>query len=212
MFCYYAATVFFGPDKMADFLASNDGNPWGGMANQVLPGIGSLLVLFAILNSCLANANAGANASTRSIFSLGRSRLIPGASPRSIRPTGPRSTPSISRRSSGSSSPSGSACASATLPGHARPVEHLLRVGYAIGLSFAGCTWRSTSPRSATTGASSVAEFNWFKHLVVPIIGFIPMIPAFFGVLGGVTIPIIDLSSVARCAVLATSRRWSGSG
>ena len=32
------------------------------MAEQVLPGIGSLLVTFAIINSSLANANAGANA------------------------------------------------------------------------------------------------------------------------------------------------------
>ena len=79
VFCYYAATVYFGPDKMADFIASNDGNPWGGMAEQVLPGIGSLLVTFAILNSCLANANSGANASTRSVFALGRSRLLPAA-------------------------------------------------------------------------------------------------------------------------------------
>ena len=80
IFCYYAATVFFGPDKMqADFLGFNDGNPWGGMAEQVLPGIGGLLVTFAILNSSLANANAGANASTRVIFSLGRAGLLPRA-------------------------------------------------------------------------------------------------------------------------------------
>ncbi len=38
------------------------------------------------------------------------------------------------------------------------------------------------------------AEFNWFKHLIVPIIGFIAMIPAFFGALGGVTLPILDLT------------------
>ena len=73
VFCYYAATVFFGPDRMqAEFLGFNEGNPWGGMANEVLPGIGSLLVAFAIVNSCLANSNAGSIASTRSIFSLGR--------------------------------------------------------------------------------------------------------------------------------------------
>ena len=36
-------------------------------------------------------------------------------------------------------------------------------------------------------------EFNWFKHLVVPVVGFILMIPAFFGALGGVTLPILDL-------------------
>ena len=49
------------------------------MANEVLPGIGRLLVTFAILNSSLANANAGANASTRAIFALGRARLLPAA-------------------------------------------------------------------------------------------------------------------------------------
>ena len=36
-----------------------------------------MLVIFAILNSSLANANAGANASTRVIFALGRARLLP---------------------------------------------------------------------------------------------------------------------------------------
>ena len=52
VFCYYAATVYFGPDRMAsEFLGFNDADPWGGMANEVLPGIGSLLVTFAILNS-----------------------------------------------------------------------------------------------------------------------------------------------------------------
>ena len=79
IFCYYAATVYFGPDRMqADFLGFADANPWGGMAEEVLPGIGGLLVTFAIINSSLANANAGAIASTRSIFSLGRGRLLPG--------------------------------------------------------------------------------------------------------------------------------------
>ena len=68
--------MYFGPDKMqADFYGFNNGDPWGAMANEVLPGIGGLLVIFAIINSSLANANAGANASTRSIFSLGRVRL-----------------------------------------------------------------------------------------------------------------------------------------
>ena len=41
---------------------------------------------FAIVNSCLANSNAGAIASTRSIFSLGRPRLLPQALA-SIHPT-----------------------------------------------------------------------------------------------------------------------------
>ena len=43
VFNYYAATVFFGPDKMTEFYTFNDGDPWGCMAEQVLPGIGGLL-------------------------------------------------------------------------------------------------------------------------------------------------------------------------
>ena len=44
--------------------------------DEVLP-IGGLLIVFAILNSCLANANAGATAATRSLFAMGRATLIP---------------------------------------------------------------------------------------------------------------------------------------
>jgi amino acid transporter len=76
VFCWYAATVFFGPDKMTDFYTFNNGDPWGFMADAVLP-IGGLLVVLAILNSCLANANAGATAATRSLFAMGRATLLP---------------------------------------------------------------------------------------------------------------------------------------
>ena len=36
VFNMYAATVYFGPDNMTDFLAANDGDPWGGMATEVM--------------------------------------------------------------------------------------------------------------------------------------------------------------------------------
>jgi len=76
VFNYYAATVYFGPDKMTDFYTFNNGDPWGFMADKVLP-IGGLLVVLAILNSSLANANSGATAATRSLFAMGRATLIP---------------------------------------------------------------------------------------------------------------------------------------
>ena len=97
VFNYYAATVFFGPDEMTGFYTSHDGDPWGFMAEEVLPGIGGLLVVFAILNSSLANANAGATAATRSLFAMGRAALLPrffaAVHPRPA----PRSTRSTSR-------------------------------------------------------------------------------------------------------------------
>lgn len=194
VFCYYAATVYFGPDNMADFIGASEGNPWGGMAEEVLPGIGSLLVLFAILNSCLANANSGANASTRSVFSLGRARLIPGAFG-NVHPTHRTPTTAIHFQAIigiviavglslflGNQYPA--------VPG---PLNTYFTIGYAIGLSFAGMYMAVNIATIGYFWREQRAEFNWLKHLIVPVIGFILMIPAFLGVLGGVTIPILNL-------------------
>ena len=110
VFNYYAATVFFGPDRMTEFYTFNDGDPWGFMAEEVLPGIGGLLVVFAILNSSLANANAGANRGDADHCSpWAASGSCPAGSRRSTRRTGRRSMRCISRRSARSSSPSSSA-------------------------------------------------------------------------------------------------------
>ncbi len=72
----YAAVVTFGPDKFKDFAGYNNGVPWDGLAK----GVGTifwLLVLFAIINSTIANANAGANVFTRTAFAFGRAGVFP---------------------------------------------------------------------------------------------------------------------------------------
>jgi len=74
----YAATVFFGPEKFAEFPASGDGNPWDALARTAW-GAGWVLVFLAIANSAIANANASANAATRTWFAMGRIRLLPRA-------------------------------------------------------------------------------------------------------------------------------------
>ena len=194
VFCYYAATVFFGPDKMGDFIASNDSNPWGGMAEQVLPGIGRYLVTIAIINSCLANANAGANASTRSLFALGRSRLIPAAFG-AVHPTHRTPTAAVHLQAIvgiiiavGLSLYLGNA-----YPGVPGPLNTYFAIGYAIGLSFAGMYMAVNLATIGYYWREHRDEFNWLKHLIIPVIGFILMIPAFLGVLGGVTVPILNL-------------------
>ena len=68
----------------------------------------------------------------------------------------------------------------------------------AVNLAAIGYYWRERRD-----------EFNWFKHLIVPVIGFILMIPAFLGVLGGVTIPILDLELARSASRTRSSRRWS---
>jgi amino acid transporter len=78
----YAATVYFGPSRMADpehgFLTLNGGDPWTGMAFQVWAPLG-VLVILAVANSAIANANAGANAATRVGYALARIGLLPSA-------------------------------------------------------------------------------------------------------------------------------------
>ena len=38
-----------------------------------------------------------------------------------------------------------------------------------------------------------IENFRGFKHLVIPILGILLLIPAFLGVLGGLTIPLFDI-------------------
>jgi amino acid transporter len=72
----YAATVFIGPQRMTEFLTFGDGNPWDFMAREVW-GVGWVLVFLAIVNSAIANSNAGANAASRTWYAMGRIRILP---------------------------------------------------------------------------------------------------------------------------------------
>jgi amino acid transporter len=67
----YGATVFFGPERMGEF-----GNGWVDLGRAVW-GVGWILVVLAMINSAIANANAGSNAATRTLFAMGRIRLLP---------------------------------------------------------------------------------------------------------------------------------------
>jgi amino acid transporter len=192
IFNYYAATVYFGPDNMSGFLTAHEGDPWGGMANEVLPGIGSLLITFAILNSSLANANAGANASTRAIFSLGRARLLPAALA-DVHPT--YKTPVNAVHVQGVL-----AIVLAVVLGLlfgrydlGGPLTTYIFIGYIIALLFAGMYIALNIAAMGYYLGERRAEFNVIKHVVVPIIGVILLIPAFLGVVGGVTIPILNV-------------------
>jgi amino acid transporter len=197
LFCYYAATVFFGPDKMAkDFLTFNNSDPWGGMADQVLPGIGALLVTFAILNSSLANANAGANASTRAIFALGRSRILPEALA-AVHPT--YRTPVNAVHLQGVlgillAIGLGILFKDVSTGG---PLTTYIFIGYAIVLLFAGMYVAVNLASIGYYLGEGRAEFNVIKHVIVPILGVILLIPAFLNTLGGLTIPILNIPVAA---------------
>ena len=195
IFNMYAATVYFGPERMKDeFLGFNNGDPWSGMANEVLPGIGGLLVIFAILNSSLANASAGANASTRVLFALGRVRLLPrwfAALHETYR------TPMNAVHFQGILGIGLAVVLGLVFQSQGRPLGGPLTtyvwIGYALGLLFAAMYVAVNLAVIGFYYRERRGEFSPIKHLVVPILGILLLIPAFLGVLGGLTIPLFDI-------------------
>jgi amino acid transporter len=193
VFNYYAATVFFGPDRMTEFYSFNEGDPWGFMAEEVLPGIGGLLIVFAILNSSLANANAGATAATRSLFAMGRASLAPrffaAIHPETRAPVNAVHFQAVT------------ALIIAVVLGFvlgADPYPFGLNVyvflGTMLGLIFAGIYILVNIACIGYFMRERRDEFNPLKHVLIPILGVIAMIPALLAVIGGVTIPIIDVT------------------
>ncbi|MBO0869638.1 MAG: APC family permease [Micromonosporaceae bacterium] len=75
IFTTYAVDVAFGPDKFATFTSSGAGS-WEGLAES-LYGIFWLFVFLAIVNSTIANANAGVNVGSRTAFAMGRIGAFP---------------------------------------------------------------------------------------------------------------------------------------
>jgi amino acid transporter len=74
VFCSYAGVIGWGPAQISQYPGNAD--PWGTMAQRVW-GPFSFIVILAILNSALANANAGVNAASRMMYAMGRARILP---------------------------------------------------------------------------------------------------------------------------------------
>jgi amino acid transporter len=74
VFCSYAGVVGWGINNLSTY--SSNPNPWGTMATKVW-GEFAFIAIFAILNSALANSNAGVNAATRVLYAMGRSKTLP---------------------------------------------------------------------------------------------------------------------------------------
>jgi amino acid transporter len=71
----YAIDVAFGPDKFATFGVAGAAS-WQGVARD-LYGLFWVLVFLAVVNSTIANANAGVNVSTRTAYAMGRIGAFP---------------------------------------------------------------------------------------------------------------------------------------
>ena len=77
VFTTYAIDVGFGPGKFASFTTGTGAASWEGVARS-LYGLFWVLVFFAIINSTLANSNAGVNVASRTAFAMGTGPSVPG--------------------------------------------------------------------------------------------------------------------------------------
>ena len=164
------------------------------------PGIGGLLVVFAILNSSLANANAGATAATRSLFAMGRAGLLPrffaAIHPETRAPVNAVHFQAVTAiiiavalglvlANDPFETPEGA--------GSFGGLNVYVFLGTMLGLIFAGIYMLVNLACIGYFWRERRDEFNVIKHLLVPILGVIAMIPALLAVIGGLTIPILDI-------------------
>lgn len=75
IFTTYAVDVAFGPGKFATFTGAGAAS-WEGLARS-LYGLFWFFVFLAIVNSTIANANAGINVSSRTAYAMGRIGAFP---------------------------------------------------------------------------------------------------------------------------------------
>jgi amino acid transporter len=76
VFTTYAVDVAFGPFQFHHFTTGTGAASWEGMARS-LYGAFWFFVFLAIVNSTIANANAGVNVSTRTSYAMGRINAFP---------------------------------------------------------------------------------------------------------------------------------------
>ena len=178
IFTTYAVDVAFGPDKFSGFMGAGK-DSWQGIA-QASYGLFWLFVFLAIINSCIANANAGANVSTRTAFALGRIRLLPHAL-HTLHPT--HRSPYV-------------AVVAQFVIGLAvtlglgfkyDPVTAFLLVATIIVLVVVGVYILCNIACFGYYLRKRREDFNVFLHLIVPLLGIVAFVPALFTA-GGVKI------------------------
>ena len=76
VFTTYAVDVAYGPNQFHNFTTGTGAASWEGMARS-LYGVFWFFVFLAIVNSTIANANAGVNVSTRTAYAMGRIGAFP---------------------------------------------------------------------------------------------------------------------------------------
>jgi amino acid transporter len=186
----YAADVYFGPDKFAEFTASGGGDPWQGLARAVWGG-GWVLVFLAVVNSAIANANAGANATTRTWYSLGRIRLLPSAFANLDPATRTPRVAVLVQFVFGLAAALILGAVYEPLPAFSLMatilVPSVILIYIAVNLACIGFYSRHAR-----------AERSWFLHVLLPILGVLAFLPALLTALGVHNVLGLELSFISQ--------------
>ena len=169
VFTTYAVDVAYGPKGFTAFASQTGNASWVGLARS-LYGFFWFFVFLAIVNSTIANANAGVNVSTRTAYAMGRIGAFP------------RFLAAVSQRHRS--------------PVNSVLVAFVITVAVTLGL---GLKYNPTVAFAmvgtglvivivaiyivmcaACTGffARRRSGFNWLSHLVIPVLGIAAFVPA----------------------------------
>ena len=173
VFTTYAVDVAFGPKGFSAFAAETGNATWEGLARS-LYGLFWFFVFLAIVNSTIANANAGVNVSSRTAYAMGRI----GAFPRMLAQVHPR------HRSPVTAIIVGFVVTVAVTLGLGLgygPTEAFFMIGTGLVIILAAIYILMNAACIGYFGRSSTRgtrRFNPLLHVVIPVLGIITFVPA----------------------------------
>ena len=172
VFTTYAADVAFGPAGFASFTTGAGAGKasWVGLA-RVFYGLFWILVFLAIVNSTLANSNAGVNVSSRTAFAMGRIKAFPSLF----------GVVSAKHRSPINAIVLGTVISLAAMLGlgiHYGPTVAFAMVGTALVILLVAIYIVMNLACIGFFARSPNHRFNYVSHLIVPLLGIVAFVPA----------------------------------
>jgi amino acid transporter len=170
VFTTYAADVAFGPRGFAGFTTGTGTASWEGMARSFY-GLFWILVFLAIVNSTLANSNAGVNVSSRTAFAMGRIRAFPSA----------LGNVSAAHRAPVNAISLGTVISLAAMLGlglHYGPTEAFEMVGTALVILIVAIYIVMNAACIGFFTRSREHKLNVVSHIVIPVLGIAAFVPA----------------------------------
>jgi amino acid transporter len=169
VFTTYAADVAFGPRGFASFSIAGSAS-WVGLARSFY-GVFWILVFLAIVNSTLANSNAGVNVSSRTAFAMGRIKAFPSLF----------GLVSEKHRAPVNAIALGTVISLAAMLGlglHYGPTEAFAMVGTALVILLVAIYIVMNAACIGFFSRSRHHRFKVVSHLVVPLLGIAAFVPA----------------------------------